>query len=413
MKNKTGKLTIAIFYLSVVLYSQATNPFISELLEQVNQQNLSKHVCVLSGADSVRINKINTIITSRQVGHPDHDKARDYLKSVLKEYGYQPEEVYFYWYDHEICNLLAIKPGCLYPNQTYILCAHYDSYNPTAGEPAPGADDNASGIAAVLESARILQNVTTDYSIIFAFWDAEEKGRWGSEHYAFNADQDNDTILGVINLDMIAYDPASQFTFSINTDTCAGSIDFANTLANLTSDYCDDLRTVIYNPGSMLSDHQKFWSYGFKAALISEAYRDGAQYLYYHTAQDTYEKLNFEFLTRMSRFALATISSLAGATTFDLVSESTIAPEKFTLSQNYPNPCNSSTTVRYTIPQVGSPTLILFNILGEELAVLSQQIQSAGSYEIELNLANFPTGLYFYQLRLDNYRFTRRMLIIK
>jgi len=413
MKNKFGKVTIAISYLVVMLFAQTSNPIISELIGQVDSQNLIRHIRILTGADPVRINRIWTSIKSRQVGQPDHDKARDYLKSVLKEYGYQPEEVYFYWYDHEICNLLVTKPGCLYPNQKYILSAHYDSYNPTAGEPAPGADDNASGIAAVLESARILENVTTDYTIIFAFWDAEELGRWGSEHFAFNADRDNDTIRGVINLDMIAYDPANQSIFSINTDTCAGSVAFANTLAILSNEYCDSLQPIIYNPGSMLGDHQKFWNYGYKAVLISEAYRDGAQYLYYHTAQDTHEKLNFEFLTRMSKFALATISSLAGITTSDLVAESITKADNFILKQNYPNPCNATTTIRYTMPQASPVTLTLFNILGEELAILNQPMQSAGSYEIRLDLSDYPTGLYFYRMQLEAGQLTRRMMLIK
>lgn len=68
---------------------------------------------------------------------------------------------------------------------------------------APGADDNASGAAVVLEAARLLSSIQTPYTIIFALWDEEEIGLIGSANYARHAVQSGEQILGIVNMDML------------------------------------------------------------------------------------------------------------------------------------------------------------------------------------------------------------------
>ena len=82
-------------------------------------------------------------------------------------------------------NIVCEKPGST--NNTIMISAHYDSRmedinNSTAK--APGADDNASGVSALLEVARILSNVTLNHGIIFVLFSGEEQGKWGSTYYA-------------------------------------------------------------------------------------------------------------------------------------------------------------------------------------------------------------------------------------
>ncbi len=72
-------------------------------------------------------------------------------------------------------------------------------------EPARGADDNASGTSAVLKVAQILSQTSTPYTIIYALWDEEEIGLFGSVHYARQAFQSGENNLGVINVDMIGW----------------------------------------------------------------------------------------------------------------------------------------------------------------------------------------------------------------
>ena len=409
MQKKLRKLTTFIFCLLSVLYSQTVSPSIPELIDQVNIDNLIRHVRILSGEESVRINRVNTTITSRQLGHLDHDMAAEYLKATFKEYGYSPAEQQFYRGDAEICNLLATHRGKQYPNQKYILCAHYDSINLLNNEPAPGANDNASGIAAVLEAARILKNIETDYTIVFALWDAEEKGLWGSEYYAFNAARDNDTIRGVINLDMIAYDPDDKQLFSINIDDFANSIDLGNSIYSISNTYIDSLQPMIYYPGSTQSDHRKFWEHGYSAVFIGEAFRDGADYPFNHYSTDTIDKFNFKFFHNMSKLALATITVLANIHASDI--EDIL--NDFILEQNYPNPFNASTVIRYSLPHTSYTTLILYNLIGEEVFVLVQKVQPSGTHQIHLNVSDLPTGVYLYRLQQKENISSRSMLLIK
>jgi len=413
MRKILRKLITFIFCLLSVLYSQTVSPSIPELIDQVNIDNLIRHVRILSGEESVRINRVNTIITSRQLGHPDHDMAAEYLKATFKEYGYSPVEQQFYRGTGEICNLLAAHPGKQYPNQKYILCAHYDSINLFPNQPAPGADDNASGIAAILEAARILKNIETDYTIVFALWDAEEKGLWGSEYYAFNAARDNDTIQGVINLDMIAYDPDDKQLFSINTDDYANSIDLGNSIYSISNTYIDSLQPIIYNPGSTQSDHRKFWEHGYSAIFIGEAFRDGADYPYNHYSTDTIDKFNIKFFHNMSKIALATITLLANIHVSNVETEFPIVLNNFILEQNYPNPFNASTVIRYSLPHSSYTTLILYNLIGEEVAVLVQKVQPTGFHQVHLNVSDLPTGVYIYRLQQKENISSRSMLLIK
>ncbi len=87
-------------------------------------------------------------------------------------------------------NVIATKPGVNAPNRFVILDGHYDSIVFDGTDPmvfAPGVDDNGTGIAGVLEMARILNNLETNVTFVFIAFDAEEWGLYGSEHYAANA----------------------------------------------------------------------------------------------------------------------------------------------------------------------------------------------------------------------------------
>jgi len=79
----------------------------------------------------------------------------------------------------------------------------------------PGADDNASGISGVLETARLLSNFNMDYTIKFIAFDEEEDGLVGSLAYADSAFASCDSILGVLNLDMIGYDYGSSGIYTV------------------------------------------------------------------------------------------------------------------------------------------------------------------------------------------------------
>ena len=88
-------------------------------------------------------------------------------------------------------------------------------------------------------------------------------------------------------------------------------------------------------------------------------------------------------------------------------------PAQFTLEQNYPNPFNPNTTIKYQIPEPSSVTLKVFDVLGNEVAILVNEEKQPRSYEVEFDGSNLPTGIYFYQLTAGDYRETKKMVLMK
>ena len=90
-----------------------------------------------------------------------------------------------------------------------------------------------------------------------------------------------------------------------------------------------------------------------------------------------------------------------------------IAVEKFQLHQNYPNPFNPSTKISWQSPVGSWQTLKIYDVLGNEVATLVDEYKPAGTYEVEWNAGDFPSGVYFYQLKTENYLETKKMILIK
>jgi len=89
------------------------------------------------------------------------------------------------------------------------------------------------------------------------------------------------------------------------------------------------------------------------------------------------------------------------------------SPEKFQLSQNYPNPFNPTTRIEFRIADFGFVSLKVYDNLGREIETLINEEKSAGEYEVELNAANLPSGIYFYELKAGVYSETKKMILIK
>jgi hypothetical protein len=88
-------------------------------------------------------------------------------------------------------------------------------------------------------------------------------------------------------------------------------------------------------------------------------------------------------------------------------------PDEYSLSQNYPNPFNPSTKISWQLPVASWQTLKIYDVFGNEVATLVDEYKPVGTYEVEWNAGNFPSGVYFYQLRADNYIETKKMILLK
>jgi len=89
------------------------------------------------------------------------------------------------------------------------------------------------------------------------------------------------------------------------------------------------------------------------------------------------------------------------------------SPASFSLNQNYPNPFNPTTTISFNLPKQSHITLKVYNILGQEVAILMNEVKSAGSYREVFNASSLPSGVYVYKLTAGSYIETKKMLLLK
>ena len=298
--RKIFTIVLSLLTISHYSISAQTNPFVQEIIDQVNIDTLYKYVSELSGNTQTIISGVPITIASRYKLQPSNDKAADYIKEKLESYSLP---AYNQTSGSTLRNVYAVQIGTAYPTQKYIICAHYDAM--PSGTLAPGADDNASGTAAVLEAARILSRYNTKYTIIYALWDEEEQGLVGSAYYANLASTAGENILGVINLDMIAYDSNSDSKIQIHTR--ASSLELSERMQEVNTTYEFNMPITIRNPGSTYSDHASFWNKSYKAILLIEDNNDFNAY--YHTINDKIQYFNLPYYSSCTKLGIATLAS--------------------------------------------------------------------------------------------------------
>jgi hypothetical protein len=222
-------------------------------------------------------------------------------------------------------NIVGILPGTGRLKGSYIICAHYDataqrSFPPTdhmwwCGNPAPGADDNATGVATVLEAARVLSGLTFPFDLRFILFSGEEPGLVGSEAYADSVEAAGDTIYGVLNVDMVGYKRSSSAPDTCHIVTDIGTRWLADFLiATAEAEYPDHFQgfdPVRIDRVLRYSDHSSFWEHGYDALLAVEHSRLGGWQPYYHTIEDTLGHVSLSQLTGVARLIAGSVARLA------------------------------------------------------------------------------------------------------
>jgi hypothetical protein len=293
---------ITLFFTS---FSFAQNPTVQQVLNAIRQDSLLYFARELSGNIPTVVNGQTVTIVSRHKNNAANELAKDYIRQKLQQYGLN---VTIQNFSSTGNNVIGTKVGTQYPNRKFMICAHYDDM--PSGSIAPGADDNASGTAAVIEAARVLSQYSFPYTLIFALWDEEEQGLVGATYYATQARNANDSIMGVINLDMIAYDSNNDSKAEIHNRAVANSVEIYQKMVEVNSTYGIGVNIVNQNPGITASDHAAFWNRNYGAVLLIEDNTSDFN-AYYHTTNDLVQYYNNAYFTKMSKLAIASIATLA------------------------------------------------------------------------------------------------------
>jgi hypothetical protein len=167
-------------------------------------------------------------------------------------------------------NVWAIKPGTVNPDKIYLVGSHYDSFSWNATDPAPGGNDNASGVSAVLEMARVFKDYQFANTIVFCAFDGEESGLNGS--YQWTQAHSTANIAGMIEMDCIGFNPNDEHhNKAIIYTGHAQSQDWANGLASAMSAWTGGniSATAAAQPYDC-SDYARFEDHGWPGLILAE-----------------------------------------------------------------------------------------------------------------------------------------------
>ena len=307
--------------LLLVFISQATQAqTTAEIVSQVSLDTLIKTVRELSGEDSTDVNG-NRVRIVHRVSKRGNDLSADYIVQKFNSWGI---DVFEHNYRNGGRNILGTIKGKTNPDSIYIICAHYDAVADYC------ADDNASGVAAILEAARLLSTECFDNTVVFALWDEEERGLIGSKYYANFAQNRGDIIKAVLNMDMLGYDSDSNHVFDIHTNSIPHNQVLKDTLVYLVDTLNLTLVPQIMNPGTNRSDHAAFWQKGIPAVFFGESFLGGDPTPFYHTSGDRISTFNIPYFHNLSKLAVAVITEYAGLIPDDQTVHRVQACEEYT-----------------------------------------------------------------------------------
>ncbi|MCO6461245.1 MAG: M28 family peptidase [Saprospiraceae bacterium] len=396
-------------------------PSIQSMVDQVSEDSLKSYLDSIVGVRHYVSNPGHLIYTA------------EYVDRFMMQKGLHIGHQFFKYNNIDFPNLIGRHEG-LNNQNLCLINAHYDS-----AEFSPGADDNGTGLAGVLEAIRVMSNYYFENNLQFTSFGNEELGLIGSINYILNGIESDQNILGLINYELIGY-----YSDQPNTQTLPAGMellfpaqttqviqnqnrgDFILNCGNIKSSelynmwnsasaqYVPDLKVIslpIPGNGEMApifrrSDHAPFWDKGYQALMIT----DGAETrnTYYHTPNDKVDKLNFDFMTKVVKAGIATLATLAGplnasVTDIDLSGILRIkeVSGKFSVLI-YPNPGVNYCTFNYEGKSENNNfQLDIISSDGSVIQSLKMDKNRDGKYQFDMR--KMPKGFYILRIKEGKY----------
>ena len=331
------KLLLSFSLLSASFcFSQANATYLSRV-NLVQQTNIENYNAALVG------------FGVRSTGSTASTNALNYIVQKYKDFGYTDSQITydnFTYSSNTVQNIIITKTGTVYPDQYVIICGHYDSHPNNS----VGANDNGSGVAAIMEVARILKDVPTEYSIKFIHFTGEEQGLLGSKNYVTNVVNTTNPkmkIKLVLNLDQVG----GRSDRTNNTIVCeadnynktqgtqstndAASLTATNSLKDYVGYYSTLTGVLSYAYGS---DYMPFENNGEIITGLYERPTNNGTVVsnpYYHNNTDTIANLSYPYIFQVTKAALGAMQHFAVASTSTLAVNDVNKAKDFAV---YPNP---------------------------------------------------------------------------
>ena len=368
---------ILFCFTSSSLFSQTHSNFYQSIVDGVKYDSILKS---LQKIESLGVKSPGTAALVN---------AKTWLVNKYMNYGYSNIQIDSFNYNGDMLyNVIVNKTGTLYPNTFVIVCGHYDSKSGWGGG-SPGANDNGSGVSIILEIARLLKNINTEYSIKFINFTAEETGYTGSSNYinavvlpqtmdirlVFNIDEVGGVAGQVNNIIKCESDQTSPSTNN------AASADFTDTLMTLTGLY-STLGTT--NTNAYGSDYMPFQD----ADYVITGYFENNQSPVVHSSNDDLSNLDTSYVFDIAKAATGATLYFAKAYTNNTIIEG----EDSNLMINvFPNPVEKQIFINSSI---ALSKIEVYNTEGK----ITFESSLNNQFRSKIDFSTFSNGIYHYKL---------------
>ena len=388
--KKLGFFAALLF--SVSVFSQNFTQAYQDRANLMSQTNINSYLTEFA---TLGVKKTGTV---------SNNNAFSWLKSKYLSFGYADMDITenaFTYGGNQTKNLIVTKTGTIYPNTFIIICGHYDTIV------GPGVNDNGSGVSVILEMARILKDIPTEYSIKFINFTGEEQGLLGSQNYVntvVNSTNPKMDIKLVFNIDQVG-SVAGQMN---NTITCerdtsnnpatnnAASSTFTEQLMNCVSLYSPLQTNLSYAYGS---DYMPFQSNGEIITGFYE-FRESTKP---HTSGDTYVNMDPVFVYNVGKAAIGAVQHFAVAETTTLAAVD-CPPQKMLESLKiYPNPANDFIQVEMINLNQKDFAFTITDLTGRTL------IQTKN--EKRIDISKLSSGIYLGTMMVEDQKVTKKILV--
>jgi aminopeptidase YwaD len=394
MKNLL--FSFSILLLSIQGFSQQYIPYYGTIVSQCSQANVNTN---LTEYENLGLKKRGTTALQNTL---------DWLKNKYLSYGYTTSQIqedsYTYSGSDAVCkNLIVTKVGTLYPNTYVIVCGHYDSIGGT------GTNDNGSGLVSILETARLLQNIPTEYSIKFINFSGEEDGLKGSQHFVsaiVNGTTPKMDIRLVFNLDEVG----GVADMTNDTITCERDTNNTPSTNNaVSSTMTNELITCV----GLYSPLNAYLSYAYASDYMSFQSNNEIITGFFETNETSHKHTNTDLLIYMDSVYNYNVAKAAiGATMhFSKAAASALDNESFEKDYQvsfYPSPAKDTLNINLGNLSETNYVFSLIDMQGKE--VLHMPMENAHLIE-SISLGGLSKGMYLAVLQTSTKKVTKKIIV--
>lgn len=386
MKSVPQLATLLLLFSFLSVNAQVFNPYYNGIVQNVSAPNI--------------LDDLTTLVDFgvKEPGTSEIEDAKNWIIARYQSLGYTAIETQeFNVYGQTTSNIIVTKTGSVYPNTFLIIDGHYDTVN------GPGANDNGSGTVLILELARLLKDVDTEYSIKFIHFSGEEQGLIGSEYYVNNTViPENMDIKLVLNIDEVG----GVAGMNNNTIVCerdesspysnnAASAVATQEMANCFGLYSNLQTEISY---AYASDYMPFENNGEVITGLYEANESP----YTHGPNDVIANMDPDYVFEVAKGTLGSALHFA------------VAREPLSILENnleanillYPNPTNGILNVRLKTSLAEPLEMTVFDVLGKKVYRTALDTENSA-----VDVSFLEQGFYLAVFQAENSAITKQFIL--